>query len=53
MTYHSPLPDKLEFLCEHGREDQIGTYVRNQNILNPKFKEEYKLKGFVRELTLT
>ena len=42
---HAPLPDKLEFLCEHGREEQVGAYIRNQNLLNQKFEEECKGRG--------
>ena len=39
---HAPLEKKLEFLCEHGREEQVGAYVRNQNISNQKLKDEGK-----------
>jgi hypothetical protein len=42
---HAPLERKLEFLCEHGQEKQVGAYVRNQNLLNPKFEEESKVRG--------
>jgi hypothetical protein len=42
---HAPLEKKLEFLCEHGREEQVGAYVRNQNLLNPNFEEESKVRG--------
>ena len=42
---HAPLSEKLEFLCEQGREEQVGAYVRNQNLLNPQFEEERKERG--------
>jgi hypothetical protein len=42
---HASLPAKLEFLCEQGREEQVGAYVRNQNLLNPTFEEDSKLRG--------
>ena len=42
---HTPLPQKLKFLYEHGREEQVGAYIRNQNIQNPNFEEECKLRG--------
>ena len=42
---HASLSDKLEFLCQQGREEQVGAYVRNQNLLNPNFEEEYKVRG--------
>jgi hypothetical protein len=41
----APLEKKLEFLCEHGREEQVGAYVRNQNLLNPNFEKESELRG--------
>ena len=42
---HASLEQKLEFLCEHGKEKQVGAYVRDQNLLNPKFEEESKVRG--------
>jgi len=42
---HASLKKKLRFLCEHGREKQVGAYVRNQNLLNPNFEKESKLRG--------
>lgn len=39
---HAPLSEKLEFLCQQGREEQVGAYIRNQNLLNQKFEEESK-----------
>jgi hypothetical protein len=42
---HSPLEKKLEFLCEHGQEDPVGAYVRNQNLLNQKFEKECEERG--------
>jgi len=42
---HAPLSDKLEFLCQHGREEKVGAYVRNQNLLNQNFEEESKARG--------
>jgi hypothetical protein len=42
---HASLLDKLKFLYEHERKEQVGAYIRNQNILNPKFEEECKGRG--------
>jgi hypothetical protein len=42
---HASLSDKLEFLCQHGREEEVGAYIRNQNLLNQKFEEESKGRG--------
>jgi hypothetical protein len=42
---HAPLEKKLEFLCEHGREEQVGAYVRNQNLFNQNFEEESEERG--------
>ena len=32
---------KLHFLCDNGREIQVGKYLRNKNFLNPDFKSAY------------
>jgi hypothetical protein len=42
---HAPISKKLEFLCQHGKEEQVGGYIRNQNLLNPNFEEECKGRG--------
>ena len=36
---------KLLFLTNNGREKQVGMYLRNQNLLNPNFKTEYKSRS--------
>ena len=42
---HDSIENKLQFLFDNGREKQVGMYLRNQNILNPNFKSEYKSRG--------
>ena len=39
------IENKLLFLMENGRERQVGMYLRNKNLLNPNFKNEYKSRG--------
>ena len=42
---HSPMEDKLKFLYEIGRIEQVGMYLRNQNIVDKLFKDLYKKKA--------
>ena len=35
------LRQKLEFLYSHGRQQQIGMYLRNQNVTDPQFSDMY------------
>ena len=37
--------DKLKFLYEIGRREQVGMYLRNQNILDESFEEQYKKRA--------
>jgi len=39
------IENKLKFLYINGRKRQIGMYLRNQNLLNPNFKSEYKSRS--------
>ena len=39
------IENKLLFLFNNGREKQVGMYLRNQNLKNPYFKEEYKSRS--------
>ena len=42
---HAHLCEKLNFLYEHGREEQVGAYFRNKNLVNQDFQEEYKSRS--------
>ncbi|MBN2488660.1 MAG: ISNCY family transposase, partial [Methanosarcinaceae archaeon] len=42
---HAKIEDKLKFLYENGRPEQIGMYLRNQNILDNLFMIFYKKRG--------
>jgi len=42
---HSPMDDKLKFLYEIGRREQVGMFLRNQNILDKSFEEQYKKRA--------
>lgn len=42
---HDLINRKLDFLFDNGRAEQVGMYIRNQNILNPNFKNLYKSRG--------
>lgn len=44
-SIHDPLSMKLRFLYEHGRSEQVGMYLRNQNLLDPSFRETYARRG--------
>lgn len=39
------IENKLHFLYEQGRKEQVGMYLRNQNLLNQNFGEEYKSRS--------
>ena len=39
---HTKIENKLKFLYENGRQEQVGMYLRNQNILDELFWELYK-----------
>ena len=40
-----PIEKKLEFLYDNNRWKQVGMYIRNKNILNPNFQEQYKSRS--------
>jgi hypothetical protein len=42
---HAPMEDKLKFLYEIGRREQVGMYLRNQNILDELFQVLYKKRA--------
>ena len=42
---HAPMEDKLKFLYEIGRREQVGMYLRNQNILDKLFQALYKKRA--------
>jgi hypothetical protein len=42
---HSPMEDKLKFLYEIERREQVGMYLRNQNIVDKLFKDLYKKRA--------
>lgn len=44
-SIHDPIPVKLRFLYEQGRSEQVGMYVRNQNLIDPSFRETYAKRG--------
>jgi len=44
-SVHDPLPVKLKFLYEQGRSEQVGMYIRNQNLSDPSFREVYAKRG--------
>ena len=44
-SVHAPLPVKLKFLYEQGRSEQVGMYLRNQNLVDPAFREKYAKRG--------
>ena len=39
---HASMKNKLKFLYENGRRKQVGMYLRNQNISDESFNEQYK-----------
>jgi len=42
---HAPMDNKLKFLYEIGRREQVGMYLRNQNIRDESFEEQYKKRA--------
>jgi hypothetical protein len=42
---HAKIEDKLKFLYKQGRHEQIGMYLRNQNIRDNLFMIFYKKRG--------
>ncbi len=38
------IDDKLRFLYKNGRQEQVGMYLRNQNLKNKTFPDSYKLR---------
>jgi len=44
-SIHDSIPNKLKFLYEHDRSEQVGMYLRNQNLRDPSFKETYARRG--------
>lgn len=41
---HMKIDDKLRFLYEHGRDEQVGMYLRNLNLRDKTFPDSYKLR---------
>ena len=41
---HMKIDDKLRFLYENGRKEQVGMYLRNQNLKDKTFPDSYKLR---------
>ncbi len=39
---HAPMDNKLKFRYEIGRKEQVGMYLRNQNIRDESFNDQYK-----------
>ena len=39
---HASMKSKLKFLYENGRKKQVGIYLRNQNISDESFSEQYQ-----------
>jgi len=42
---HASIEDKLKFLYENGRLEQVGKYLRNQNMTDRLFNSLYKKRG--------
>ena len=42
---HAPMENKLKFLYEIGRKEQVEMYLRNQNIRDESFDEQYKQRA--------
>ena len=42
---HAQMKNKLIFLYKIGREEQVGMYLRNQNIRDESFDEQYKKRA--------
>jgi len=43
-SIHMPTKEKLKFLYEQGRKEQVGAYFRNQNLGDVTFDDSYKLR---------
>ncbi|MGZ7050270.1 MAG: transposase [Methanobacterium sp.] len=41
---HMKIDQKLRFLYENGRQEQVGMYLRNQNLKNKTFPDSLKLR---------
>ncbi len=41
---HMNIDDKLRFLYEHGRSEQVGMYLRNLTLRDKNFPDSYKLR---------
>ncbi len=41
---HMKIDDKLRFLYKNGRQEQVGMYLRNQNLKNKTFPDSCKLR---------
>jgi len=41
---HMKIDDKLRFLYEHGRSEQVGMYLRNLTLRDKTFPDSYKLR---------
>ena len=41
---HMKIKDKLRFLYENGRQEQVGMYLRNQNLKDESFPDSCKLR---------
>jgi len=41
----APLRQKLEFLYANGRQEQVGMFLRNQNVVDPQFPVVYAKRG--------
>ena len=50
---HALMEDKLKFLYEVGRREQVGMYLRNQNIVDKLFQDLYKKRAAVSYTHLT
>jgi len=42
---HAPMESKLKFLYENERKEQVGMYLRNQNIRDESFDDQYKKRA--------
>jgi len=41
---HMRIDEKLRFLYENGRQEQVGMYLRNHNLKNENFPDSLKLR---------
>jgi len=44
-SVHATLSQKLDFLYKNRRQEQVGMYLRNQNLRDPTFRAVYKKRG--------